>query len=388
MLIMLERQITKAVQKASREYPVVVVHGPRQSGKTTLCKMAFPKKNYYSLENPDVRERVLADPRSFFEENPRGAIIDEIQNAPELLSYMQQIVDDKKKNGLFILTGSNNLLLMDKVTQTLAGRIAIFTLLPFSLGELQSNASLLKKNLDTQILYGGYPRLLSQKINRTSFYQNYIASYVERDVRQLLNIKDASLFRRFLQLCATRIGNMFDAVSLSNDCGISVKTVNEWLSVLEMSFICFRLQPWYQNRNKRLVRTPKIYFYDTGVACSLLGLHTPEQLNHDPLRGGLFENLVISEALKSNYNSAASADFWYYRTSNGVEVDLVRQDGRFLYPVEIKSSQTFHPDFVKNIEKFSADYSDVCKQPKVVYAGKEEFIFKDMYVCNYLNAKI
>lgn len=388
MLIMIERQITKAVQKAAREYPVVVVHGPRQSGKTTLCKMAFPKKNYYSLENPDVRERVLADPRRFFDENPRGAIIDEIQNAPELLSYMQQIVDDKKKNGLFILTGSNNLLLMDKVTQTLAGRIAIFTLLPFSLAELQSDASLLKKNLDTQILYGGYPRLLSQKINRTSFYQNYIASYVERDVRHLLNIKDASLFRRFLQLCATRIGNMFDAVSLSNDSGISVKTVNEWLSVLEMSFICFRLQPWYQNRNKRLVRTPKIYFYDTGVACSLLGLHTPEQLNHDPLRGGLFENLVISEALKSNYNSAASADFWYYRTSNGVEVDLVKQDGRFLYPVEIKSSQTFHPDFVKNIEKFSADYSDVCKKPKVVYAGKEEFTFKDVNVCNYLNAKI
>ena len=333
------------------------------------------------MENPDTRARALDDPRGFLNGFPDGAILDEIQRTPALLSYMQQIVDEKKRNGFFVLTGSDNFSLRQITSQSLAGRIAMFTLLPFSMEESKSQKWL--DNVDKRILYGGYPRLITEKPERTFFFRNYIGSYVERDVRQIINVKDTNLFQRFLALCAGRIGSVLDYTSLSNDCGISVKTVKEWLSILESSYICFRLNPWYVNRTKRLIKSPKLYFYDTGVACTLLDINGESQLNRDPLRGNLFENLVILEKIKKAFNTIKLSKFWYYRTSSGIEVDLVEEYGRTLIPTEIKSSASFHSDFCKNLAVFKSEYPNESTEGYVVYAGEENFTYKDISVSRY-----
>lgn len=378
---MIRRQIKDFLLKSASQYPVVLVHGPRQSGKTTLCRDTFADKPYISLENPDTRERALQDPRGFFKSIPNGAILDEIQNVPHLLSYMQQIVDESNQKGLFIITGSNNFALQQAVTQTLAGRVAMLKLLPFSLDEIKElNAS---DSIDSLILSGGYPRYITERPDRFFFYQNYISTYVERDVRQIVNIKDAALFHRFLVLCAGRIGSILDYTSLSNDCGINVRTAKEWLSILEASFIGFTLNPWYMNRTKRLIKSPKFYFYDTGLACALLGIAEESQLNRDPLRGNLFENLVILERMKRSFNCAEQKNFWYYRTSDGKEIDLVEETGRILTPFEIKSSETFNSEFVKNFGVFEKEYPEMCGEKTVVYAGKESFEFKGVQVKNF-----
>jgi predicted AAA+ superfamily ATPase len=378
---MIERQMSNSLKKAATEYPVLLVHGPRQSGKTTLCRSIFSDKPYVSMENIDTRSRALDDPRGFFEGYPDGAILDEIQKAPALLSYMQQIVDEKKRNGMFILTGSDNFSLRQVTSQSLAGRIALFTLLPFSMEEIVSQEWL--NDVDSRILYGGYPRLVTEKPERSFFFRNYIGSYVERDVRQIVNIKDVNLFQRFLALCAGRIGSVLDYTSLSNDCGVSVKTVKEWLSILEASYICFQLNPWFVNRTKRLIKSPKLYFYDTGVACALLGINEESQLNRDPLRGNLFENLVILEKIKKALNTTSSSKFWYYRTTSGIEVDLVEERGRSLIPTEIKSSASFHSDFCKNLEVFKSEYPNETIESSVVYAGTENFTYKEINVRRY-----
>lgn len=378
---MIEREMKRTLLKAAKEYPVVLVHGPRQSGKTTLCKESFPQKPYVSLENPDVRLRAKEDPRGFLGEYADGAILDEIQRLPELLSYLQQIVDDCHQNGLFVLTGSDSFALRQETSQTLAGRIAVLTLLPLSISETKDIDWL--SDADLRMISGGYPRNISERPDRSFFYRNYIASYVERDVRRLVNIKDSDLFRRFLTLCAGRVGALIDYASLSNDCGISVKTVKEWLAILGASFICFQLEPWFVNRTKRLVKTPKLYFYDTGLACALLGIDTPEQLSRDPLRGGIFENLVILEKMKQRFNAAEPDRFWFYRTSAGVEIDLVEECGRELLPTEIKSAATFNADFVKNFATFEKEYPE-CGERTVAYAGSESFAYKGVQVKNYL----
>ena len=370
----IERQIATAAREAAKELPVITIVGPRQSGKTTLAKALFPDKPYRTLENPRTYEYAKSDPEAFLAELADGAILDEVQRVPDLLSYIQGIVDEKGVNGLFVLTGSSNLLLMKSVSQTLAGRCAIFTLLPFSLEE--ADGLLPKDDMLSAILAGGYPRMLASGVKRNTFFDGYINTYVERDVHQLLKIKDALLFTNFLRILVGRIGSLLDVTSISNDTGISTKTVTEWLSILHTSYICFLLPPWYENRGKRLTKSPKIYFYDTGLACALAGIDNAEQLNRDPLRGGLFENLVILERMKRAYNNGTRPNLYFYRDSKGVEVDLVEYTGRKLFPTEIKSSATFNPSFCKNLSLFAERYSDVCGQPSVVYAGSESFTFK------------
>lgn len=378
---MIKREMSSTLKKVAKEYPVVLVHGPRQSGKTTICKAVFSDKPYVSMENPDTRSRALEDPRGFLADFPNGVILDEIQRTPNLLSYMQQIVDEKKQNGFFILTGSDNFSLQQITSQSLAGRIALLTLLPFSMKEIKSETWL--TGTDKRILYGGYPRLITETPDRTFFFKNYIGSYIERDVRQIVNVKDSNLFHRFLTLCAGRIGSILDYTSLSNDCGISVKTVKEWLSILESSYICFLLNPWYVNRNKRLIKSPKLYFYDTGVACSLLGIYEEAQLNRDPLRGNLFENLVILEKIKQAFNTTKPSNFWYYRTSSGIEVDLVEENGHTLTPTEIKSAASFNSSFCKNLTVFKSEYPEESTGENIVYAGSENFTYKGIRVCNF-----
>ncbi len=370
----IERQIATAVKEAATKLPVITIVGPRQSGKTTLAKALFPDKPYRTLEHPRTYENARRDPEAFLAELPDGAILDEVQRAPDLLSYIQCIVDEKGTNGLFVLTGSSNLLLMKNVSQTLAGRCAIFTLLPFSL--VEADGLLPKGDMLSAILAGGYPRLLTSGARRNTFYDGYISTYVERDVHQLLKIKDTLLFTNFLRLLVGRIGTILDVTSISNDTGVSTKTVMEWLSILHTSYICFLLPPWHENRGKRLIKSPKLYFYDTGLACALAGIDDAEQLNRDPLRGALFENLVILEAMKRAYNNGNRPSLYFYRDSKGVEVDLVEYYGRKLIPTEIKSSATFNPAFCKNLSVFAERYSDVCEQPSVVYAGSESFTFK------------
>ena len=374
----IKRHIETAIRAAFQCYPVITITGPRQSGKTTLAKMLFPDKPYRSLEDPDIRRAAATDPRTFLAAFPDGAVLDEVQRVPDLLSYIQGIVDDKRKNGLFVLTGSSNLLLMKSVSQTLAGRCAVFTLLPFSISE--ATGIIENANAMSWILRGGYPQYLVNRGEIPAFFANYATTYVERDVHQLLNIKNATLFSTFLQLVVGRIGSILDVTSLSNDCGISTKTVTEWLSILHTSYICFLLPPWYENRGKRLVKSPKVYFYDTGLACALAGIDTAEQLMHDRLRGGLFENLVILERMKQSYNAGKRPDLYFYRDSNGVEVDLVEHVGRKLFPTEIKSSATFNPDFCKGLAKFVERYSDKCAPPSVVYSGTEAFSYKGVSV--------
>ena len=345
----IKRHMEAAVRESAKYFPVVTVVGPRQSGKTTLVKALFPEKPYKTLEHPRTREYAERDPSAFLAEFPDGAV-------------------------LFVLTGSSNFLLMKSVSQTLAGRCAIHTLLPFSLKE--ASAAYPDPNPMSAILYGGYPRVLAGGVKPDAFFSGYISTYVERDVHQLLNIKNARIFETFLQLIVGRIGSILDVTSISNDCGISTKTVTEWLSILHTSYICFLLPPWYENRGKRLTKSPKIYFYDTGLACALAGIDDAEQLNRDPLRGGLFENLVILERMKRAYNNGTRPNLYFYRDSKGVEVDLVEYTGRKLFPTEIKSSATFNPSFCKNLSIFAERYSDVCGQPSVVYAGSESFTFK------------
>lgn len=379
----IKRHIETAIRDALNSYPVITITGPRQSGKTTLAKMLFPDKPYRSLEDPDVRRVAASDPRAFLAAFPDGAVFDEVQRVPDLLSYIQGIVDDKRRNGLFVLTGSSNLLLMKSVSQTLAGRCAVFTLLPFSISEAAEIAE--DADAMTCVIRGGYPQYLVNRGEIPGFFANYASTYVERDVHQLLNIKNAALFSTFLQLVVGRIGSILDVTSISNDCGISTKTVKEWLSILQTSYICFLLPPWYENRGKRLVKSPKVYFYDTGLACALAGINTAEQLMHDPLRGGLFENLVILEKMKQSYNAGKRPDLYFYRDSNGVEVDLVEHTGRKLIPTEIKSAATFNPEFCKNLEKFAVRYQDKCEKASVTYCGTEAFTFKDVSVTPFWN---
>lgn len=380
---MIERTIKDSILSLSKEYPVILVQGPRQSGKTTLVKTLFPEKKYITLEDIDTRSRAIEDPRGFLSNIPDGAILDEVQRAPDILSYIQSIVDSNNKMGMFILTGSSNLLLMEAVSQSLSGRVAIFKLLPLSM--LESKDIEIGWSIEKRILNGFYPRLLTQKMDVSAFFRNYIETYVERDVRRVLNIRNIDSFRRFLVSVAQRIGSTLDITSLASDAMVSTKTVSEWLSILDASFICFRLQPYFSNRSKRLAKRPKIYFYDTGLACALLGIVDEEQLSNDRLRGSLFENMLIVDMLKRKYNKYTSEEFYFYRTLDGVEVDLVMEKGRKLYPMEIKSSQTFNPDWASSLCKFEAEYSDECEKASIIYGGNESFKFKNINVFGYLD---
>lgn len=367
---MVVRAASQKLKQLATKFPVVGLLGPRQSGKTTLAKELFPKKPYVSFENQDTVLLAIRDPRAFLSAYKNGAVFDEIQRAPHLLSYLQELVDaHKKKAGLFVITGSQNLLLLETITQTLAGRIAFIQLLPFSLAELR-DTNFGKQTLDGFLFRGGYPRLYQQRISPTDYYPNYLLTYVERDVRQIKNISNLALFQRFLKICATRTGQQLNYSAIANDCGIDQKTVLNWLGILEASFIAFRLQPYYNNLGKRLLQMPKLYFYDTGLCSSLLEIENEKQMANHPLRGALMENLMIIELLKSRLNRGLRSNLFYWRDRTGNEIDLLLDQSDDVVPVEIKSSTTFHLDFLRGI-RYWQKLNPKLKSSYLVFNGKD-----------------
>jgi predicted AAA+ superfamily ATPase len=366
---MIQRGASSKIKQLAKKFPAVGLLGPRQSGKTTLAKELFPKKPYVSFENQDNILLVTKDPRAFLDQYKTGAIFDEIQRVPQLLSYLQGVIDDQpNKVGLFIITGSQNLLLLESISQTLAGRIAFIHLLPFSFSELASSKHG-TQSLNKLILNGGYPRLYDRKIKPVDFYPNYLLTYVERDVRQIKNITNLAMFQRFLKVCASRVGQEVNYTSIGNDTGVDQKTVLSWFGILEASFIAFRLQPFYNNLGKRLTQMPKLYFYDTGLCCSLLELETESHVNTHPLRGALFENLIVLELLKARFNNGQRSNLFYWRDRTGNEIDVLLDQSAQVVPVEIKTSATFTTDYVKGINYWKKINPNV-KKAFVVFTGK------------------
>jgi hypothetical protein len=370
---MIPRAAHNTLNEWRKFYPVIAITGPRQSGKTTLSRHAFPEKLYVSLEDPDQLESAHEDPRGFLTRFPDGAVLDEVQRCPTLFSYLQSTVDLDGRQGLFILTGSQQFGLLSKITQTLAGRAGLVHLLPFSLAELKS-----KKNafhgLDELLWKGLYPPIYDREIPPANWYANYVATYIERDVRQIINVKDLSTFRRFLRMCAARTGQLLNLASLGNDCGITHNTAKSWISVLEASYIVFLLYPYHKNFGKRLVKTPKIYFYDTGLASWLLGIQTANQLSTHPMRGALFESFTITEILKERFNYGLQSNIFFWRDNLGTEIDILIEQGEKLLAVEIKSGQTVNKDYFLSLQKWMK-YSDSSPdQHYIVYGGNENYV--------------
>jgi len=369
---MIKRQISKQILKYLKQYPVISLTGPRQSGKTTLVKNIFPKMDYLNLEDIETRDFAMRDPKSFLGNHPKGLIIDEVQRIPELMSQIQVIVDEKKVPGQFILTGSQNFLLMEKVSQSLAGRTAILNLLPFSLLELEKANINLSGELEKILLKGFYPKLFDQKIEIKNYYSNYIQTYIERDVRTLKNIANLNTFKCFLDLCAGRCGQILNYFSLAQDCGIDQKTAKEWVSILEASFIIFLLRPHYKNFNKRVTKMPKLYFYDTGLACSLLNILNKKQLGDHYLKGGLFESFVISEFYKHKLNLAERPNYYFWRNKTGNEVDLIIEKADKSIPLEIKAGKTISQEYFKGLNYFNKLSGNNPKNSYVIYAGDQK----------------
>ena len=368
------RQALNVLLQRAMLYPVVTVLGPRQSGKTTLCRMAFPDKPYVNLEQPDVREFAQQDPKAFLAQFPDGAVLDEIQNVPSLLSWIQVLTDADPRKGRFVLTGSHQLQVSAQVTQSLAGRTAVLELLPLSLSELAKASDLPTvepADANVLMLQGGYPRIHAQGMPPEVMLSDYFATYVERDVRQLINLRHLREFGQCVRLLAGRTGQLLNQTSLGNEVGVSSNTITQWLSILEASFLVFSLAPWSVNIGKRLVKSPKIYFYDVGLACWLLGIKTVEQLQHHPLRGALFENLVVLEVLKSLRNQGLRDPLYFFRDSNGLEIDLLLDHADGLQLVEIKASQTVSAPLFKNLRTVSTLLGDRVRSQHLIYGGAE-----------------
>lgn len=361
---MIPRALTDKAQLLLTKYPMVSISGPRQSGKTTFSKLFAPDYQYVNVELPDNRIYAHNDPRSFLEQYQNRVILDEVQNVPDLFSYLQVFTDERNRTGEYVLTGSQNFLLMQNITQSLAGRVALLTLLPFSYFELPD-----KPPIEQFMFKGGYPRLIQKEILPEDFFPTYIQTYIERDVRQLIQIQSLSLFQNFLYLMAGRAGQVFNASSIANDLGVNSQTVEAWTSVLEASYIVFRLQPYYRNFNKRITKAPKVYFYDTGLLCYLLGIRAEAELQMHFAKGAIFENLVILEVMKMHYNQGRRPQLYYWRDSNQNEVDLLIQDGMKLHAVEIKSGKTINSDFFKGLTYFKKMAPDT--QLHLVYGGNE-----------------
>ncbi|WP_256013411.1 ATP-binding protein [Desertivirga xinjiangensis] len=365
---MIERTATAELKLLARQFKTVAIIGPRQSGKTTLARAVFPDKKYVSLENPDLRLFATDDPRGFLEQYQEGAIFDEAQRVPQLFSYLQQILDESTEKGKFILTGSNNFLLQENISQSLAGRIGYLFLLPFATEEI-GKAARSPQTVEEVLFKGGYPPIYDNDIPPNKWLPNYIRTYVERDVRQIKNISDLNSFERFVKLCAGRIGQLLNLSSLAVETGVDSKTISSWMSVLESSFIVHLLKPHYNNFSKRIVKMPKLYFNDTGLACSLLGINNSEQLLTHPLKGSLFENYVITDLIKSRYNRNEALNLYFWRDNAGNEMDIVIDKGTELYPIEIKAGKTITPDYFKNFKfwkKITGFEGGI-----VIYAGKE-----------------
>lgn len=379
---MIQRKSYTELIQLAQEYPVVTVIGPRQSGKTTLVKSCFPEFHYCNLEHPEIRNLAQTDPKAFFSMYPSPLIIDEIQRVPQLLSYIQVKVDDKKLKGQFILTGSHQLSLRESISQSLAGRTVVLTLLPFSISELK--AARIEQNREEYMLKGFMPGIYDGSLNPTKYYRSYLQTYVERDVRQILNVTNLSDFQKFILLLAGRAGQVLNLNSLSNNIGVSSHTLKSWLSVLEASFIVYRLNPYFENFGKRVIKSPKIYFVETGLLTYLLGIETTKQLIRDPLFGNIFENMVVMEAIKTRANMGLDPMIFFYRDNNFNEVDLIYKKANNLIPIEIKSSMTFNKDFIKGINYFNR-ISPKSTNGYIIYSGDLEFESEDYSVLNFLN---
>jgi predicted AAA+ superfamily ATPase len=342
---MIFRAATFKVQFLAQQFKAVAIIGPRQSGKTTLAKYVFPEKAYVNFENPDTRLFATEDPRGFLSNYPNGAIFDEAQRVPALFSYLQQILDESLTNGLFIITGSNNFLLQESISQSLAGRVAYLTLLPLTLDEIGTQHT----TCNELLVRGAYPGLYKEAIDPNTWYANYISTYIERDVRLVKNINNLLTFERFVRLCAGRVGQLLNMQSLAIEVGVDAKTINTWMGILEMTFVAFRLQPYHKNFNKRLVKMPKLYFYDTGLAAALLGIENSQQLELNSFRSALFENFVILDLIKQRFNQAKASNLFFWRDSAGNELDILIDQTERLIPVEIKSGQTVTPAFFKGL---------------------------------------
>ena len=365
-----KREITKAIHDLMSKYPVIALTGPRQSGKTTLLKFLFPDFQYVSLENPDNRNFAETDPNGFLNKYPSSVIFDEVQRVPSLFSYIQTLVDERALMGQFILSGSQNFHLMHNITQSLAGRVAILRLFPFDIQELNS-VNWLNPDYLGNLIRGFYPAIYDRNIPSRTFYSNYVQTYIQRDVSELISIKDIRLFQNFLSLCATRAGQLLNLNALAIECGISQPTARSWISALENSYILFTLQPLHENFSKRIVKTPKLYFHDTGLLCYLLKINKADQILTHPLKGSLFENMMIAEYVKRMYHKNIIQDIWFWRDAAGHEVDLIVQDGQTLNLIEFKSTQTVMSDLFKGLQYFEQHSKKDKLTKTLVYTGTD-----------------
>lgn len=378
-----QRSLRAEIVENFKYFSVITITGPRQVGKTTLCRNAFPDYAYYNLEDVSVREQIVNDPKTFFAQSNKHIILDEIQVVPQLLSYIMVAVDNDSR-WRFLLTGSCNLTLLNTISQSLCGRTAILTLLPLSLQEM---SDYINTATTDEILFNGlYPAIFAHHIPPTKLYSNYYTTYIERDVRQITMIKNLTAFQTFIRLCAGRVGSECNMNSLVNEVGVSVMTIKEWISTLEASYIIFQLQPYYGNINKRLVKTPKLYFYDTGLLCFLLGIQSPEQLSTYPLRGGIFENLIVVEMLKRRFNRGHDNNLFFYRENKGREVDILSTDAQNIRLYEVKSARTFTSEFNKNLIAVSKVFGEKVLSSCVLYDGTEEIKtpYKGLYNFRHL----
>ena len=378
--VYINRELSSVIKEAARYFSVITITGPRQSGKTTLIRNEFRQLPYYSLENLDVRSYAETDPVAFLNQHPEGMILDEVHNAPNLLSYIQGIVDEYPERR-FILSGSSQFAMLKKVTQSLAGRTAVFELLPLSYSEVRGHVE--GKSLDDLLFEGFYPAIYAGRNVPGFLYQSYIKTYLDKDVRDLLQIKDMMLFYTFIRLCAGRIGSLFNVSELANEIGVSSHTITSWLSVLQASYIVTLLPPYSENSRKRLTKTPKLYFTDTGLACHLLGIESVQQLARDKMRGALFENFIVMEAMKRRYNLGKDSNLYFYRDSHQNEIDLILRSASGLYCIEIKSAMTYHADFEKALKQIDRRTNGPISGKAVIYAGLFENTAGEIKLLNY-----
>ena len=366
---MIQREAQYKLVQLGDTFKAIAVIGPRQSGKTTLVKVTFPEKPYLSLENPDTRNFALEDPRGFLQNLPNGAILDEVQRTPLLFSYLQEILDNSHQKGLFILTGSNNFLLQESISQSLAGRVGYLNLLPFSVKELLLE-NLLPETDEEVMVNGFYPPIYDQRISSLDWVPNYIKTYIEGDVRQIKNVSDLLIFEKFMSVLAGRTSQELNLTSISNEVGVDLKTVQSWIGILESSFIIYLLKPHFQNYNKTIVKRPKVYFYDTGLVCSFLRISNVSQLENHPLKGAIFETMVVIEMVKKYTNQGINPPLFYWRDKTGHEIDLIIDKGNLLTPIEIKSSKTINSDFFKNLKYWN--HLSKMNKAVLIYSGIQE----------------
>lgn len=378
---MIDRQIEKEIDLLKNEFPIIAILGPRQSGKTTLSRKMFPDYEYVSFEDYDVYEFAETDPRGFLNRYSEDVIFDEIQRNPKMISYLQTHVDKLKKNGKIVITGSHNFLLMEQISQSLAGRVGISKLLPFSIKEIQN----FKFEKNELMFKGFYPRIYDQNIRAEVFYKNYISTYIEKDIRQIKNVNKLDVFIRFMKILAGRTGQEINYKTIGEDCGVSHATIMEWISILEASFIVYRVRPFYNNYNKRLVKSPKLYFTDTGVVCSLLGIRKKEELDYHFLKGSIFETFIINEVMKANYNHGERYEIYFWRDNHKKEIDLIIDFGIKKYGVEIKSSETVNEKYFDGL-KYWNEITGIAKENMyLIYGGKENMVRNEMNVISWDN---